>query len=499
VSGKRVRLQVTTGSSAAFVPSGASGSLNVSDGQIFLVDRFPPASNPSTGSPVWTVLTLSGVAGSLTAAVDNLTLLPSDSRDASAGEAVVAQSISVNGDIAALSFAQPLTRIYDRATVTVNANAVRATHGETVQEILGNGDATSDALEFTLKQSPLTYVSAASGNGAQSTLQIWVNNLQWHEVPNFLGSGSADRVFVTRVNAAGNLVVQFGNGINGSRTPTGQANVRAVYRKGIGTAGMVQAGQLAQALDRPQGLKSAINPSPASGAADPASADDARRSAPLPTLTLNRIVSLDDYQNYALAFAGIAKSLATWTWFGNTRGVYLTVAGANGAVLHPDDDIVTSLVQALRTYGNPYVPLKVASCTPVLFRLSARIRVDSDYAPQQVLSDVWQNLTDAFSFSARQLGQNVIAGELIQLIQQTPGVIAVQLQSIGLSSSAFSSVPPVLCASSPVLPPLNLQLKIPLRFFSLHRLRPTFVSQTPQPAQLLLLDPASIGSLGVWS
>ena len=87
--------------------------------------------------------------------------------------------------------------IYDATTVTVNANAVQATNGETVQEILGSGDAATDPLQFTLKQAPLTYVTAASGSGSQSTLQVWVNNLQWTEVAEPALRGPADRAFVT--------------------------------------------------------------------------------------------------------------------------------------------------------------------------------------------------------------------------------------------------------------------------------------------------------------
>jgi hypothetical protein len=506
VSGKRVRLQVTTGSNATFVPANASGALAVSDGQIFLIDSFPPTTDPTTGNPLWSVLTLSGVPGSLVVTSDNVTLVPSVTADPIVGEANVAQSTSVNGNLTTLTLTQSLSRIYDCPTVAVNANAVSATNGETMQEILGNGDATNAALEFTLKQSPLTYVSAPVGTGVQSTLQVWVNNLRWHEAPNFLSSGPADRVFVTHVNASGNVIVQFGNGINGSRTPTGQANIRAIYRKGIGIAGMVSAGQLSQPLDRPQGLKSATNPSPASGAADPASADDARASAPLPTLTLSRIVSLEDYQNYALAFPGIAKALATWTWFGSTRGVFLTVAGEGGAVLESDDNIIVNLVQALRSFGNPYVPLTVASYSPVLFQLAAKILIDSnDYAPPQVLAQVWQNLTAAFAFSVRLLGQNIVASEIIEIIQQTPGVIAVQLQSLNLSGATpTASVPPVLCASSPspgmTTTPSRSSSAIELRILKFplpFRFNPP--PQPPQPAQMLLLDPATVGSLGVWS
>src|SRR6202007_464721 len=121
-----------------------------------------------------------------------------------------------------------------------------------------------------------------------------------NEVGNFLNARPSDRVYVTRPNSSGGPTVQFGNGQQGSRTPTGVSNIQAQYRKGIGLAGMVAAGQLTQPLDRPQGLQSVSNPSAATGGADPATPGIAKISAPLPTLTLGRVVSLEDYQNFAL-------------------------------------------------------------------------------------------------------------------------------------------------------------------------------------------------------
>jgi hypothetical protein len=474
ISGKRARLQVTTGSEATFVPANASGSLPVADNQIFLVTSFPPISDPASGEPAWKIQTLSGIFGTLIATADNVQLLPADAKDPAVSEAAVVNGTTVSGDVTTLTLVNSLTGIYDATTVTVNANAVEATNGETVQEILGNGDATNSSLEFTLKQSPLTYVTSPTGNGSQSTLQVWVNNLKWKEVSNLLSSGPADRVYVTRVNAQGNTVIQFGNGTQGALTPTGQSNIRAVYRKGIGSAGMVNAGQLSQPLDRPQGLKTVVNPGAASGGADPASADDARASAPLPTLTIGRVVSLEDYQNFALAFAGIAKAVATWTWFGNVRGVFLTVAGENGAVLQNSDPVIVNLIKAIKAASNPYIPLQVASFAPVLFQFTANINIDTaDYDPRQVLAQVWQNVSAGFAFAQRQLAQNVVASEIIESIQQTPGVIAVQLTTLNVSGEPFSgSVPAMLCASGPL---------------------------PPQGAQMLLLDPETQSNLGGWS
>lgn len=473
VSGKRVRLQVSSGNLAIFAPANASDVLPVSDNQVFLVDAFPPATD-STGLLAWSVHTLSGVSGTLFLAAANLQLLPSDKAAPFASEAALVDLVSAAGDITTLSLHTALSGIYDATTVTVNANAVESTHGETVQELLGNGDGTSNALQFTLKQSPLTYVTAATGNGTQSTLQVWINGLQWHEVDNLLSVGPADRVFTSRVSPALSRIVQFGDGIDGSRTPTGQMNIRAVYRKGIGSPGMVNANQLSQPLDRPQGLKAVTNPSPASGAADPATAADARQSAPLPTLTIGRIVSLEDYQNFALNFAGIAKALATWTWFGARRGVFLTVAGANGAVLKDDDPILLKLVAAIQSGGNPFIPLKVVAFVPVLFQIGASVKVDTyTYDSDQVLAQVWSNLQAAFAFTERRLAQNVVAGEIVEIIQNTPGVIAIQLASVNPSGEPSSGPPPaILCASGPL---------------------------PPQGAQMLLLDPSSQGMIGAWS
>src|SRR6185295_4228754 len=102
----------------------------------------------------------------------------------------------------------------------------------------------------------------------------------------------------------GKTFVQFGDGNTGARTPTGQGNIRATYRKGIGKAGNVKAGQISLLLTRPLGVKDVINPMPASGGDDAETLAGARTNAPLTMLTLGRIVSLQDYEDFARSFAG---------------------------------------------------------------------------------------------------------------------------------------------------------------------------------------------------
>jgi len=307
-------------------------------------------------------------------------------------------------------------------------------------------------------------------------LQVRVNNLLWSEVGNFLDSAAADRAYVTLPNSTGGPSVQFGDGLHGSRTPTGQSNIVAKYRKGIGLAGMVAPGQLSQPIDRQQGLQAVTNPSAATGGADPASPADARLSAPLPTLTLGRVVSLEDYQNFALNFAGIALAVATWTWFGTTRGIFLTVAGEGGTVLTDNDNVVQNLLLALQACGLPYVPVQVVSYTQVLFEVAMQLKIDTPtYDPALVINAAWQSLSTAFAFGQMQPGQTVAASRVIQLAQRVPGVVAVNLVALNRRGDG-ASVANILCAAGP---------------------QPT--ATPPAGAEILLLDPASQGNLGVWS
>ena len=140
---------------------------------------------------------------------------------------------------------------------------------------------------------------------------------------------------ITQRDDNGVTTVRFGDGKEGARPPTGQNNISAAYRKGIGREGMVKAGKLTQLMTRPLGLKGVTNLLEASGAADPESLDDARKNAPLTVLTLDRVVSLDDYEAFSRSFAGIAKALATWTWDGHGQRVLVTVAGTGGADVGP--------------------------------------------------------------------------------------------------------------------------------------------------------------------
>ena len=337
---------------------------------------------------------------------------------------------TVFGKFTRLTFTGNLQNTYRPESVTINANVARATHGETVSEVLGSGDTSQQYQRFILRQPPLTYVSAPTPSGAKSTLEVRINDLLWHEVSTIFGRRANDRIYIIRRDDDGNSTIQFGDGATGVRLPSGQENIRANYRKGLGLDGNVKANQISVLMTRPLGTKAVTNPLPACGGDDPESPDNARHNVPLTVLTLDRAVSLRDYEDLTAAFAGIAKALATWTWENQRRVVFITIAGPDGVTIPSESDTYKHLLAALKKGSDPHVNLRVKTYRQALFRIAGTVTVDPNHLPEKVKIEVAHALREAFSFDARAFGQPVMLSEVIATIQAVSGVLAVDIDKL---------------------------------------------------------------------
>jgi predicted phage baseplate assembly protein len=349
-----------------------------------------------------------------------------------------------------------LEHSYQRPTVTINANVVLATHGERVREILGSGDAAQGFQTFALRHAPLTYVSSSKPGGAQSTLEVRVNDLLWEEVPSLFGHGPNERIYRTFSDDQGKTMVQFGDGATGARLPSGRENVVASYRKGLGLEGLVKPKQLSLLMNQPLGVKGVTNPLAADGADDPEKLEDARQNAPLTVLTLDRVVSLKDYEDYTRAFGGLAKALATWFWNGQERGILLSVAAPRGNPVLQGTQVYDNLVNSLKLAGDPFLPVWVASYQPRTFKIAAKVKVDPGLITEKIIKDVETTLRAHFSFEARNFGQSVALSEVMAVIQKVAGVLAVDVDALHYSDAPPSPQPATrLTASLPRLGSAN--------------------------------------------
>jgi hypothetical protein len=397
-----------------------------------------------------------------------------DAKGVIQNEAVILSDIIHHKGYTVLYFNKRLHYRYLRETVKIHANVVRATHGETVKtEVLGNGNGSMANQRFELKKPPLTYISAVTPSGGKSTLEVRVNEVLWQEVPSLYGLDANSQSYIVRMDNDGKAVLIFGDGNRGARLPSGMENIVALYRSGIGPEGEVDAGSLTLLKTRPLGVREATNPLPASGAEAPEKLDNARVNAPLTVLTLDRIVSLEDFEDFARSFAGIGKAQAVALWSGETRIVHITVAAANGGEINTDSALFKNLRDAINTACNPELEVRIESYNLRCFNVAGSVIVDPRYIATHVIAHARDALQSSFAFGKRAFAQPVTAAEVVSVIHAVKGVVAVDLDKLYLVTTSGESVQPQ--------PASILQADIA-----------HWDNNEIQPAELLLINPVGI-------
>ena len=254
-----------------------------------------------------------------------------------------------------------------------------------------------------------------------------INDLLWHETDNLVGLGPKDRRYITSTDDKDQTTVEFGNGKYGARLPTGVENVKAVYRTGIGKPGNVKARQITSVVTKPLGVKEVINPFPATGGADREDRDQARRNVPIAVMALDRLVSVQDYEDFARTYAGIAKASSARLSDGRRQLVHLTIAGSDDIPIAKTSDLFLNLRQALLQFGDPYQSIQVVVRKLKLLVISAKVRLLPDYLWESIEPKIRAALIDKFSFARRELGQDALSSEALSAMQAQTGVAYMDL------------------------------------------------------------------------
>jgi len=510
ITGTQQMLSLNPNVSLTFTPDDGTDPVTLNPGDAITLLQPPNLFRKNGSLPQWSKsdkkLTLSvadssGRSGTISTEVQNLSFAAAPSSAPVAQEVALVASIAVVPTPYAhtrITLATPLVNCYDRSVTTVNANVGVATGGRSVTEILGNGSAATPNQAFVPKQTPLTYTQAQTPTGRADTLTVRANGAAWTEVQTLYQQEPTAKVYEVTNLAGGAAKIQFGDNIEGATLPTGQSNIVATYRIGLGSAGNVAAGAITTLVDRPLGVKGVTNPMAASGGQDPQSVADIRANAPQGVLTLGRAVSITDYQELAATFAGISKAYALWIPNGVNRGVFITVAGVNGAALPPGNLTLANLTGALRGYGNPHVAVNVQSFYETVFRITASIAYDPAYDSTVVQTAITTLLRSSYSFGSRNFGEGVSADEVAALIQTVTGVLACNvtklkviatsaagdLSSANYSVSAWNNwIAQPVTLKRPCAGPARICPYIPT----------ATIGALPSPAEILVLDPSPKG------
>jgi predicted phage baseplate assembly protein len=333
--------------------------------------------------------------------------------------------------------AAPLRNRYTAGSFEISANVALATHGTTVDaEVLGSADVTVAHQRFTLAQAPLTQLPAPTDSGTRDTLVVSVDGVPWQEVTALRDSGPDDEVYQARRDGDGRTEVVFGDGVHGARPPTGVDNVTAGYRHGLGSAGNVLPHSLVLMQTRPLGVQEVTNPLSATGGADAETGVESGSRLRQRVLAVDRLVTPADFEQFATAFAGIAATQATALSANGAALLHLTVAGLGGQPVPAGSSLYDGLVEAI-DQRRPHGPeVRIESYRPLRVAMAARLLVDRRHDPAAVAAEAERSVRATFAVGGRDLGQPVRRGEMITLLQNVTGVLAVDLDRLSLEGDA---------------------------------------------------------------
>jgi hypothetical protein len=302
-------------------------------------------------------IALAAAAGTAFPAGENAVLL----EDAN-GNGAFATAVTGASGTATLTNLSPLPPSGLAPPIAMFFNLLSVSRGKTVaNEILGSGNPAVAGQDFTLRQSPVTYLQdpvSVSGDNYSSTVRVSVNGVQWSEVRSFYGQDANAQVFLLREDDQGQTHVVFGDGINGALLPTGVDNIVTRYRYGAGAEAPAPE-TLTVALNPQPGLKAIRNPLPPTGGADADPPSRIRTLAPRSVMTFDRAVSLDDYQAIAAGAPGVVQAVADFVFdpLAQRPRVTIWVGGDQGAV--------TAVRASLAGAADPNRPIAIIAATPI--------------------------------------------------------------------------------------------------------------------------------------
>lgn len=348
--------------------------------------------------------------------------------DESAVEATrLTAAASVVDGVMRVTVDPPLANAYHAGTVRVRANVAVATHGETVEQVLGSGDGRRAFASFDLRRPPLTHVrSTTTASGAVPALEVRVEDVEWTRLDSLFEAGPRDRVYVVRQSESGTTTVTFGDGVHGSRLPTGVENVRATYRVGIGEDGAAEPDQVRLPVRKPRGIASVTNLGPAHDWAPSETLEEARLTAPQRVRTLDRAVSVTDYEDFARGYSGIGRARADLVWDGRVDTVVVSVLASTGDA--PADSLVADLRGTLDGARETRAPRVVLPAEVVDVGAGLRIEVDPLFEVPLVRAAVEEALLAAFG--SMELATPLASSAVLVVAAAVPGVVSVTMPEL---------------------------------------------------------------------
>lgn len=301
-----------------------------------------------------------------------------------------------------------------------------------VRETLGSSDGTPGQV-FTANRRGVT--NAPDGSYA---LVVEVNDgatwSEWSNADNnvFFESTSTDSHYTYSITTDFQLVIRFGDGVNGKIPTQGTDNIRVTYRVGGGSQSNFVGAERINRIKTPVvGVTSASNAISPSGGDDAETREEIRRNAPNVFSTGNRIVTQEDYEAVARSVSGVHKvKVARYEQSPIVQGVYVAVTGNNpvpSGVWNFKKQTGTGMLglvgAALRQKMLSTLKLQVVPITALPIVIDVDVHVRRNYSQSQVRANVNQAITDfVLSVDSTRIPDLLALSEFINALHDVEGV-----------------------------------------------------------------------------
>jgi len=322
---------------------------------------------------------------------------------------------------------------------------VGVTEGETVKDETTKGPikiGESNGL-------PDQFFRLARPNVYDHTVRLYVEGEEWTEITHLLDATRDEKRFETVLDDQGYTWVRFGDSVNGA-IPNIGLSVSVNYRVGYGARGNIASGLVVNIFDSTvsgvdlQRVNDAAgNRSTSStmvGGADPESNEQIRVNAPRAMHTQQRAVTVQDYENFAIAVPGVTKANAEAE---HVTSVMVWIIGPDGG--NPPAVLIDRVKTALAgrsligvdvTVGGPnFVGINIGSvATP------ATVEAWPTYSRSAVKFNVEQAIKNFLGFQQAEMGQLITASDLYKVIMAVEGVRYCDLTIMARADAAQTGV-----------------------------------------------------------
>ena len=160
---------------------------------------------------------------------------------------------------------------------------------------------------------------------------------------------------------------------------------------------------------------------------------------------MDRIVSKTDVQNFALAFAGVGKALATWMWGSENKVARLVIATSSGEIVNQKSDLYKNLVEAMDKHKDPSVHITIEGFTKKIFNIVTNIVISPERKSEDVFFKIRDILQDQFSFESLNFNETISLSKVMAVIQRVEGVVGVDIDCLYIVGEK--------CKRNDVIPP----------------------------------------------